>query len=319
VREKRGPGAMQGLSSDRVRRAAGPSPCAEPLFDRSSSTAEPRLKLRHRALVERRHRPRNAAAPQIPADADAGAAHRVLNEPSCSLGSLADPGSTRPSPAPKTAARNDPPAASGASGEANQQEWALRFYSATSPDRPNRISAYIFNPEGGLGAGAYFQDELTPGEWIHVVASYDPGDADTEGAGVRICKNGVFRLGPPSPGTQFRNAHSLQSCNLFPDVQVHVSLLSWDLMRVGRCRSAARGNSAPPAKEERLPGKLWSSLLLADDRLYLASVEGRPAGCTFRNFGCLAARPHGALTHSPSNFEKNFCLPKVDTKLCPSA
>src|SRR5262249_37461427 len=73
-------------------------------------------------------------------------------------------------------------------GEGKQQEWALRFYSAKSKDRPNRISAYIFNPEGGLGAGAYFQDKLTPGEWIHVVASFDPGDADTKGAGVRIYK-----------------------------------------------------------------------------------------------------------------------------------
>jgi Concanavalin A-like lectin/glucanases superfamily len=90
-------------------------------------------------------------------------------------------------------------------GEPNQQEWALRFYSATSNDRPNRISAYIFNPEGGLGAGAYFQDRLTAGEWIHVVACYDPGDADTEGAGVHIYKNGVSRLGPPSAGVLYNN------------------------------------------------------------------------------------------------------------------
>jgi hypothetical protein len=60
-------------------------------------------------------------------------------------------------------------------GEPDRHEWALRFYSSKSKDRPNRISAYIFNPEGGLGAGAFFQDKLTPGEWIHVVASFDPG------------------------------------------------------------------------------------------------------------------------------------------------
>jgi hypothetical protein len=90
-------------------------------------------------------------------------------------------------------------------GEPNRQEWALRFYSAASNDRPNRISAYIFNPEGGLGAGAYFQDQPTAGEWIHVVACFDPGDADTQGAGVRIYKNGVCRLGPPSAGVLYNN------------------------------------------------------------------------------------------------------------------
>lgn len=90
-------------------------------------------------------------------------------------------------------------------GEQKQQEWALRFYSAKSKDRPNRISAYIFNPDGGLGAGAYFQDKLTAGEWIHVVACFDPGDANTNGAGVHIYKNGVHRLGPPSPGALYNN------------------------------------------------------------------------------------------------------------------
>ncbi len=90
-------------------------------------------------------------------------------------------------------------------GEAKQQEWGLRFYSSKSKDRPNRISAYIFNPEGGLGAGAYFQDKLTVGEWIHVVACFDPGDANTKGAGVHIYKNGVLRLGPPAPGTLYNN------------------------------------------------------------------------------------------------------------------
>lgn len=90
-------------------------------------------------------------------------------------------------------------------GVAGQREWALRFYSQSS-SRPNRISAYIFNPAGGEGAGAYFQDELVAGEWIHVVACYEPGDKDTlPPAGVHIYKNGVHRLGPPSPGTLYSN------------------------------------------------------------------------------------------------------------------
>jgi hypothetical protein len=90
-------------------------------------------------------------------------------------------------------------------GEAGRQEWGFRFYSRTS-NRPNRISAYIWSPTGGLGAGAYFQDVLKSGEWVHVVACYDPGDADTKGKpGVHIYKNGIRRQGPPSPGTLYNN------------------------------------------------------------------------------------------------------------------
>jgi Concanavalin A-like lectin/glucanases superfamily len=84
-------------------------------------------------------------------------------------------------------------------GQAREFEWGFRFYSKESP-RPNRVSAYIWNPGSAPGvnnegAGAYFQDELEPGVWIHVVACYDPGDAGTPGAGVSIYKNGKFREG----------------------------------------------------------------------------------------------------------------------------
>lgn len=80
-------------------------------------------------------------------------------------------------------------------GEAGQHEWAFRFYRKNSP-RPNRISAYSWNPTGGLGAGAYFQDELVAGEWLHIVATYDPGDKTDPLAGVAIYKNGVLRMSP---------------------------------------------------------------------------------------------------------------------------
>jgi hypothetical protein len=93
-------------------------------------------------------------------------------------------------------------------GNPGEQEWGLRFYSKDAsggkgPPRHNRISAYIFNPSGGEGAGAYFQDVLEkPGkEWIHVVATYD--DPKTPNAGVRIYKNGVLRKGPPDKGTLY--------------------------------------------------------------------------------------------------------------------
>jgi Concanavalin A-like lectin/glucanases superfamily len=95
-------------------------------------------------------------------------------------------------------------------GDRPQLEWALRFYSQDSPTRPNRISAYIWNPNDpppALGAGAFFQDVLTPGQWIHVVGVYEPGDKDTDPpAGVRIYRDGIFRQGPlTSSGTWYRS------------------------------------------------------------------------------------------------------------------
>ena len=74
-------------------------------------------------------------------------------------------------------------------GTRGQYEWALRMYSqdnTENPNRANRISFYVFNPRGGLGIGSYFQDPITPGEWIHVVAIADNGKTS-------IYKNGVFR------------------------------------------------------------------------------------------------------------------------------
>jgi Concanavalin A-like lectin/glucanases superfamily len=89
-------------------------------------------------------------------------------------------------------------------GESGHHEWGFRFYSQRST-RPNRISAYIWNPAGGLGAGAYFQDVLKAGKWIHVVATYDPGDATNPRAGVSIYKNGVLRGGlATQPGALYR-------------------------------------------------------------------------------------------------------------------
>src|SRR5262249_42782043 len=88
-------------------------------------------------------------------------------------------------------------------GEASRFEWGFRFYNRKSTDRPNRLSAYVWNPAGGLGAGAYFQDVLKKGEWIHIVACFDPGDRRDPKAGVRIYKNGVLRQGPPASGTLY--------------------------------------------------------------------------------------------------------------------
>src|SRR5215469_7899695 len=82
-------------------------------------------------------------------------------------------------------------------GEAGQHEWTFRMYGADTtapadtkhpegPTRSGRISFYLFNPDGGLGIGSYFQDGLTAGNWIHVV-----GAADT--MNTYIYRDGVLR------------------------------------------------------------------------------------------------------------------------------
>lgn len=70
------------------------------------------------------------------------------------------------------------------------EEWTFRMYSQTNPAGPraNRISFYVFNPTGGLGCGSYFQDPVTPGQWIHIVAVVDASAQTTA-----IYKNGVLR------------------------------------------------------------------------------------------------------------------------------
>ncbi len=85
-------------------------------------------------------------------------------------------------------------------GEAGAYEWGFRFYSQDS-SRPNRVSAYLWNLSSqrgasNEGAGAYFEDQLRPGAWLHVVACFDPGDAGNRFAGVSIYKNAVLRHGP---------------------------------------------------------------------------------------------------------------------------
>ena len=71
------------------------------------------------------------------------------------------------------------------SGETGQQEWVFRMYSEDNTEgRHNRISFYVFNPEGRLGIGSYFEDPVTPGEWIHVAGIADHGR-------ISIHKNGL--------------------------------------------------------------------------------------------------------------------------------
>jgi hypothetical protein len=49
---------------------------------------------------------------------------------------------------------------------------------------------YIFNSGPGLGSGAYVEDDIKVGKWMHLVAVFDPGDATNTKAGVIIYKDG---------------------------------------------------------------------------------------------------------------------------------
>jgi Concanavalin A-like lectin/glucanases superfamily len=63
------------------------------------------------------------------------------------------------------------------SGAMGDQEWTFRMYNLhdplDSPSRPNRISFYLFNPQGGLGVGSYVQVPVHKGQWILVVGVAD--------------------------------------------------------------------------------------------------------------------------------------------------
>lgn len=75
-------------------------------------------------------------------------------------------------------------------------EYACRIYSYTNTEsRPNRISGYAFNLAGGIGVGSYFQDVVTPGQWIHfalVVNTVNTSGGYPMGY-TKVFKNGVLR------------------------------------------------------------------------------------------------------------------------------
>ncbi|TVY07790.1 LamG domain-containing protein [Paenibacillus cremeus] len=81
-------------------------------------------------------------------------------------------------------------------GTSGQHSWVARMYSYTNTEnRPNRISGYSFNLSGGLGAGSYFQDTVTAGQWIHytLVINTVNTDATYTTGYTKIFKNGVLR------------------------------------------------------------------------------------------------------------------------------
>jgi hypothetical protein len=76
-------------------------------------------------------------------------------------------------------------------------EWDARLYSS-SDTRCNRLSAYVYNPSGGLGSGAFWQAAcgfFKAGQWIHVVGEYqtltNPKQCDKPVGTIDIWVNGV--------------------------------------------------------------------------------------------------------------------------------
>jgi hypothetical protein len=81
-------------------------------------------------------------------------------------------------------------------GYNNEQSWAARMYNYNNTEgRPNRISGYAFNLTGGLGAGSYFQDNVTIGEWILYTLTINTVNvSSTFPTGyTKIFKNGIVR------------------------------------------------------------------------------------------------------------------------------
>ena len=95
-------------------------------------------------------------------------------------------------------------------------EWEARLYDTTTketPNRPNRLSAYVFNPTAGLGSGADWQPAvgvIQAAQWYHVVGEYttkdQPADCPSAPAypgSISIWLNGV-------PGSQ--SSHNPTGC-----------------------------------------------------------------------------------------------------------
>ncbi|WP_127939398.1 LamG-like jellyroll fold domain-containing protein [Nonomuraea polychroma] len=77
------------------------------------------------------------------------------------------------------------------SGGGGNREWAGRMYSKDNDEnRPNRISGYAWNLDGGYGAGAYFQQPVNVNQWIHYAITFDTAEG-TYGK-VRIYRDGVL-------------------------------------------------------------------------------------------------------------------------------
>ena len=78
-------------------------------------------------------------------------------------------------------------------GVIEQHEWTFRMYSDDNTDsRQNRLCFYLFNLDGGFGAGSYVQEDVAPNQWLHLVATVD-------GVNIAFYKNGLLKDTDPYP------------------------------------------------------------------------------------------------------------------------
>jgi hypothetical protein len=92
-------------------------------------------------------------------------------------------------------------------GDAKRMEWGFRLHSSDHPSRSKKISAYAWNPQGGLGAGAFCKGDLVAeGKWIHLVACFQHYvDPCVKKTGVQLYVNGDLVKGPPTRSTLYLN------------------------------------------------------------------------------------------------------------------
>jgi hypothetical protein len=58
-------------------------------------------------------------------------------------------------------------------GDDHAYEWSFVMYNRDGVARPQRISFYLDNTQGGLGSGSYSQYPLAVNQWVHVTAKVD--------------------------------------------------------------------------------------------------------------------------------------------------
>lgn len=87
-------------------------------------------------------------------------------------------------------------------------EYVFRQYNSSNDEgRGNRISFYLFNLNGGLGAGSYFQEPIIIGEWMHIVGV-------ANGTHVQVWKNGVLKDADTYSGYNIRPENGEAPLNL---------------------------------------------------------------------------------------------------------
>jgi hypothetical protein len=108
-------------------------------------------------------------------------------------------------------------------------EWESRMYNTSTPEgRPNRMSAYIFNPGAGEGAAADWQpvpNLIQAGQWYHIVGEYTtdpnltppgcPNAASYPGA-INVWVNGVLWNQPAHAPTGCMSQGSQSQINVIP-------------------------------------------------------------------------------------------------------